>query len=59
MVIKILIAVLSVSIVLSTMFVKQHSSIDVAGGLALNAICIAGMYLMGRGRTDKRRDESV
>ena len=58
-VIKILIALLSVSIVLSTMFVKQHSSIDVAGGLALNVICIAGMYLIGRRRTDIRRDDGV
>lgn len=46
--IKAAIFILTVSIVLSTMFVKQHSSVDVAGALALNSLCILGIYLIGR-----------
>lgn len=42
--IKVAAGVLSVSIILSTMFLKQHSVIDVLGGIVLSAIMYVPVY---------------
>ena len=52
--------ILAFSIVLSTMFIKQHSVFDVFTGLALGAIMYALVYkreLLFAGKAQKNKDK--
>lgn len=47
-------AILCISIVLSTMFLKQHSAFDVVTGLAFAALTIAYVYYLQPARSERR-----
>lgn len=53
--IKIAAGILSTLIILSTMFLKQHSVIDVLGGLALSAIMYIPVYAVDWAKIRKRK----
>ena len=55
---KTLIWVLSVSIILSTVFLKQHSIIDVLGGFGLAAILYVPVYVLDYNRLREKKTKT-
>jgi membrane-associated phospholipid phosphatase len=51
--------VLTVSICMSTVFLKQHSILDVFGGIILSIIMYAFIYIPSRSRIAKKADQEL
>lgn len=58
-IIKSIAGILSVFIILSTMFLKQHSVIDVIGGIVLGAVMYVFVYAIDYSKVFERKSKTV